>query len=66
MGQVKRVRFLTADVVLMHAIGGTIMRGKSKPSPARDSIQTLVAKRKDGETSISAKNHFSALVTSQP
>ncbi len=27
----------------MHATGGTIMGGKSEPSPERDSIQTLIA-----------------------
>ena len=31
IGEVTRVQFLTADVAVMHAIGGTIMRGKSKP-----------------------------------
>ena len=48
VGKVKDVRFLSPDVALMHAVGGTVMRGKSEPSPERDSIQTLVAKR-EGE-----------------
>jgi uncharacterized protein (TIGR02246 family) len=39
------VRFLTPDAALLVAHGGTIMRGKSKPSPVRDSIQTLTAVR---------------------
>ncbi len=42
-GQVESVRFLGPDVALVHATGGTVMRGKSRPSPERDSIQTLVA-----------------------
>jgi uncharacterized protein (TIGR02246 family) len=49
VGQVKDVRFLSPDIALMHAVGGTVMRGKSEPSPERDSIQTLVAIRQDGE-----------------
>ena len=49
VGQVKDVRFLSPDIALMHAVGGTVMRGKSEPSPERDSIQTLVAIRRDGE-----------------
>jgi uncharacterized protein (TIGR02246 family) len=49
VGQVKDVRFLSPDVALMHAVGGTIMRGKSEPVPERDSIQTLVATREDGD-----------------
>jgi hypothetical protein len=39
------VRFLGSDVALVHATGGTIMRGKNMPSPERESIQTLVAVR---------------------
>jgi uncharacterized protein (TIGR02246 family) len=49
IGRVKDVRFLSPDVALMHAVGSTIMRGKSEPSPERDSIRTLVAVRRDGE-----------------
>jgi uncharacterized protein (TIGR02246 family) len=48
VGEVKDVRFLSPDVALMHAVGGTVMRGKSEPSPERDSIQTLVARRQEG------------------
>jgi uncharacterized protein (TIGR02246 family) len=47
VGQVKDVRFLSPDVALIHAVGSTMMRGKSEPSPERDSIQTLVAVRRD-------------------
>lgn len=54
IGEVTRVQFLTADVAVMHAIGGTIMRGKSKPDRSRDSIQTLVTVRKDGEWKLAA------------
>jgi uncharacterized protein (TIGR02246 family) len=48
VGEVKDVRFLSSDVALMHAVGSTVMRGKSEPSPERYSIQTLVATREDG------------------
>jgi uncharacterized protein (TIGR02246 family) len=48
VGEVKDVRFLSPDVALMHALGGTVLRGKSEPSPERDSIQTLVATRQEG------------------
>jgi len=54
VGEVKRVRFLTPDVAVMHAIGGTLMRGESKAAPARDSIQTLVATRANGEWKLAA------------
>jgi hypothetical protein len=48
------VRFLSPDVALMHAVGSTVMRGKSEPSPERDSIQTLVAIRQDGQWRLAA------------
>ena len=48
VGEVKGVRFLGPDVAVMHAVGGTVMRGKFEPSPERDSIQTLVATREGG------------------
>ena len=54
VGQVKCVRFLSPDIALMHAVGGTIMRGKSQPAPERDSIQTLVAVRQNGEWLLAA------------
>jgi uncharacterized protein (TIGR02246 family) len=54
VGQVKDVRFLSPDVALMHAVGGTVMRGKTDPVPERDSIQTLVATRQDGEWRLAA------------
>ena len=49
VGQVKDVRLLHPDIALMHAVGGTVMRGKSEPVPERDSIQTLVATRQEGD-----------------
>jgi uncharacterized protein (TIGR02246 family) len=54
VGKVKDVRFLSPSVALMHAVGSTVMRGKSEPSPERDSIQTLVAVRQDGEWRLAA------------
>ncbi len=49
VGEVESVRLLSPAVALIHARGGTIMRGKSRPSPERDSIQTLVAVKRDRE-----------------
>jgi len=54
VGQVKDVRFLSSDVALMHAVGGTVIRGKSEPVPERDSIQTLVAARQGDEWRLAA------------
>lgn len=46
-GGVDTMRMLRPDVAVMHAIGGTIKRGKTKPARARDSIQTLTLTRTD-------------------
>ena len=54
VGRVKDLRFLSPDVALMHAVGSTVMLGKSEPSPERDSIQTLVAVREGGEWRLAA------------
>ena len=54
VGEVKDVRLLHPDVALMHAVGGTVMRGKTDPVPERDSIQTLVAMRQAGEWRLAA------------
>jgi uncharacterized protein (TIGR02246 family) len=42
------IRFASPDVAIVHSVGGTVMRGKAKPAPERDSIQTLVAVREAG------------------
>jgi len=47
VGQVLSVRFLRPDVALILATGQTIMRGKTKPAPERDSIQTLLATKSE-------------------
>ena len=54
VGEVESVRFLSPDVARMHALGETVMRGKSRPAPERDSIQTLVAIKRNGEWRLAA------------
>ncbi len=48
-GRIEGLRFLGPDAALVHATGGTVMAGKTEPSPERGSIQTLVAVREDDE-----------------
>lgn len=55
VGEVSDVRFLGPEVAVLHAVGGTILRGKRAPAPERDSIQTLVAARdEDGSWRLAA------------
>lgn len=53
-GEVISVRFLAPHVALVHATGSTVMRGQTRPEPARDSIQTLVAVQEDGVWKLTA------------
>ena len=48
-GRIESVKFLGPDVALVHTTGGTVMRGKTAPSPERHSVQTLVAVRREDE-----------------
>ncbi len=47
VAEIQSVRFLTPEVAIMLVIGGTIMRGKTNPAPERNSIQALVAVKRD-------------------
>ncbi len=49
VGEVTHVEFPAPDVAVFHARGGTIMPGSTTPAPERDSVQTLVAVRREGE-----------------
>ena len=48
-GRILSMRFPSPDVALVHATGGTILRGRTDPSPERHSVQTLIAVREGGE-----------------
>jgi len=54
VGRIKSVRFLGTEVALVHALGRTVMPGKSAPSAGRASIQTLVAVERRGQWRIAA------------
>lgn len=54
VGDVTNVRFLSPEVTLVHAVGGTVMRGKPAPTSERDSIQTLVAIKAGGQWRLDA------------
>jgi uncharacterized protein (TIGR02246 family) len=47
IGKVRNVRFLTPDVAIMHAVGGTIMGGQSDIESERNSVHTIVVKKGD-------------------
>jgi uncharacterized protein (TIGR02246 family) len=54
VGTVISLRFLSPDVALLHAKGSTIAAKGTKPSSARDSIQTMVVTRTGSDWKITA------------
>lgn len=66
VGKVTDVRLLTPDVALAHAIGGTVMPGERDLAPDRNSVQTLVATRRDGEWRLAALHNSRAEFVGQP
>jgi uncharacterized protein (TIGR02246 family) len=47
-GEVKFVRFLTAQLAVMHAVGGSVLPGRTGRSPSRASMQLFIASKRDG------------------
>jgi uncharacterized protein (TIGR02246 family) len=52
--QITQLRFLTAEVALLHMTGTVELRWQKKPAPGRLSIQTLVAVKQRGEWKFAA------------
>ncbi|MGH9976619.1 MAG: SgcJ/EcaC family oxidoreductase, partial [Nitrososphaeraceae archaeon] len=47
VGKIRDMRFLTNDVAIMHAVGGTIMDGQADIEPERNSIHIIMVKREN-------------------
>lgn len=48
-GELISLRFLAADVALVHTVGSIIDRGRTTPKAERRSSQTLIATKSDGK-----------------
>jgi uncharacterized protein (TIGR02246 family) len=67
VGKIRNVRFLTPDVAIMHAVGGTIMDGQTDIEPERNSVHTLVAmKGNDGKWRLAAFQNTRAQYIGRP
>jgi uncharacterized protein (TIGR02246 family) len=66
VGKVRSVRFLTSNVAVMHAIGGTVMAGQTDLEPERNSVQTLVAVRRNGNWYLAAFQNTRATYIGRP
>ena len=49
VGKVRDVRFLTPEVAVLTAVAGMVLPGQSDIAPDRNTIQTLVAVKRDEE-----------------
>ncbi len=52
VGKVRDVRFLTPEVAVLRGVAGMVPPGQSDLNPAVNTIQTLVAAKRDGRWSI--------------
>jgi uncharacterized protein (TIGR02246 family) len=66
VGKARSVRFLTSDIAVMHAIGGTVMAGQTDLDPERNSVQTLVAVKRNGKWSLAAFQNTRATYIGRP
>jgi uncharacterized protein (TIGR02246 family) len=66
VGKVRSVRFLTSDVAVMHAVGGTVLAGQTDLEPERNSVQTLVTIKRNGKWNIAAFQNTRATYTGRP
>ena len=66
VGKVRSVRFLTSNVAVMHAVGGTVMAGESDLERERNSVQTLVAVKRNGKWSLAAFQNTRAIYMGTP
>jgi uncharacterized protein (TIGR02246 family) len=66
VGKVRSVRFLTSDIAVMHAIGGTVMAGQTDLDSERNSVQTLVAVKRNGKWSLAAFQNTRATYIGRP
>ena len=58
VGKVRSVRFLTTDVAVMHAVGGTVMPGQTDLDSERNSVQTLVVVKRNGRWSLARLSEY--------
>jgi uncharacterized protein (TIGR02246 family) len=47
-GRITDLRFITADVAVLHATGNVRLRWQARPAAGRESIQTYVAVKREG------------------
>ena len=59
VGKIRSIRFLTSDIAIIVAVGGTVIDGQSDIDPERNSVHMLVAIKQN------CKWHFTAFQNSR-
>jgi hypothetical protein len=63
---VREVRFLNDETALLRAVAGMVPRGQSKINPATNSIQSLVAVRRNGSWKVALFHNTPAAFHGRP
>lgn len=66
VGKIREVRFLTPEVALLRAVSGMVPPGQSDLNPAVNTIQTLIALRREGEWRIALYQNTPAQFHGRP
>jgi uncharacterized protein (TIGR02246 family) len=66
IGKIKSIRFVTMDVAIMIAVGGTVMAGQWDIEPERNSIHTIVAVKRDNNWYFTAFQNSRAQYIGRP
>jgi uncharacterized protein (TIGR02246 family) len=66
VGKIRSVRFVTEDVAIMIAVGGTVMAGQSDIEPDRNSVHTIVAVKRESKWYFTAFQNSRAQYIGRP
>lgn len=66
IGKIRSMRFVTMDIAIMIAVGGTVMAGQSDVEPERNSIHTIVAVKYDNHWCFTAFQNSRAQYIGRP
>ena len=66
VGKIRSIRFLSPDIAIMIAVGGTVMAGQSDIEPERNSIHTLAAVKRDSKWQFTAFQNSRAQFIGRP
>jgi uncharacterized protein (TIGR02246 family) len=66
VSKVREVRFLTEDTAILRAVVGMVPHGQSDINPAVNAIQSLVARKRDGQWKVALFHNTPAAFHGRP